>query len=197
MDDLQKMKTLAALIESGALDKGWPTDFSESVAKQFNDKGKLSDKQWFYVDRILDQVTAKNDVPETFNAKAIYDLFFQAREHIKFPKFTLPFEADDEEHTVRVKMTGDKSKTPDTVTFEIDGNWAGYIYPDGRIDIRKPAPAGMWELMNQFAADPQGVASERGKHTGNCVFCSKPLNDPRSVAAGYGKKCASNYGMEW
>ena len=196
MNDMQKMQKLAALIESGTL-QGWPKNFGESVAEQFNTKGQLSDKQWFHVDKILDQVSAQDDLPKAFNASSIYSLFSSAKEHIKFPKFTLPFEIDDESHTVRIKMTGERSKTPHTVTFEINGEWAGYIYPDGRIDLRKPAPAGMWALLEEFAADPQGIAASKGKETGNCVFCCRPLSNERSVKNGYGETCATNYGLEW
>lgn len=30
-----------------------------------------------------------------------------------------------------------------------------------------------------------------------CVFCSRPLSDPRSEFAGYGEKCASNNHLPW
>lgn len=40
-------------------------------------------------------------------------------------------------------------------------------------------------------------AREFGSIYGQCVFCSKPLTDERSIFAGYGEKCASNNGLPW
>lgn len=30
-----------------------------------------------------------------------------------------------------------------------------------------------------------------------CVFCSRPLSDPRSEAVGYGERCSENQGLPW
>jgi hypothetical protein len=48
-----------------------------------------------------------------------------------------------------------------------------------------------------LAADPAGVASKFGKLHGKCCFCHKSLSDPASTAVGYGKVCASHYGLPW
>lgn len=45
-----KIKDLCA-IEEGLDD--WELDFVESVAKQYEDNGSLSDRQWEFVDKIL------------------------------------------------------------------------------------------------------------------------------------------------
>jgi hypothetical protein len=36
-----------------------------------------------------------------------------------------------------------------------------------------------------------------GHRTGACVFCSHPIDDERSLAAGYGPICAGNFGLPW
>lgn len=45
------------------------------------------------------------------------------------------------------------------------------------------------------------ISAERASEFGHthhcCVFCSRPLNDPRSEDAGYGSTCADNYGLPW
>jgi hypothetical protein len=51
--------------------------------------------------------------------------------------------------------------------------------------------------FTEFKIDPIGVMTQRGLKTGNCCFCGRHLNDPRSTAHGYGPVCAKNYGLTW
>ena len=55
----------------------------------------------------------------------------------------------------------------------------------------------MHKLLQRLAADPAGVASKYGKMTGRCCFCHLQLTDAKSLAVGYGKTCAKNYGLPW
>jgi hypothetical protein len=48
-----------------------------------------------------------------------------------------------------------------------------------------------------MAADPAKAASEYGRLTVHCCFCSLPFTDARSTAVGYGRICAGNYGLPW
>jgi hypothetical protein len=41
------------------------------------------------------------------------------------------------------------------------------------------------------------VAAEHGHKTGNCCFCSRPLNDARSTEVGYGPVCADKWELPW
>lgn len=52
-------------------------------------------------------------------------------------------------------------------------------------------------LLKEFAADPQDTVAKYGKLANRCCFCNKGLTDPKSVQAGYGPTCASNYGLPW
>lgn len=40
-------------------------------------------------------------------------------------------------------------------------------------------------------------ASEFGRITESCIFCSRTLTDDRSKEVGYGKKCAQNHDLPW
>lgn len=51
--------------------------------------------------------------------------------------------------------------------------------------------------LQAFAADPSKVGGEDGRLHGRCCFCRIALTDERSTAVGYGKKCASNFGLAW
>lgn len=52
-------------------------------------------------------------------------------------------------------------------------------------------------LLKEFAANPQATVEKYGKLSNRCCFCAKGLTDPKSVTAGYGPTCASNYGLPW
>jgi hypothetical protein len=41
------------------------------------------------------------------------------------------------------------------------------------------------------------AAARYGQKTGKCGYCHLSLSDPRSVAAGYGEKCATDRGLPW
>ena len=50
-------------------------------------------------------------------------------------------------------------------------------------------------LVRLLESDLHGMIKEYGTKSGRCCFCKKTLTDPKSVSAGFGKTCASNYGM--
>lgn len=53
------------------------------------------------------------------------------------------------------------------------------------------------DVLSEIATDPVAFASKYGLGTGICCFCSKPLCDERTLAVGYGKKCAKNWNLPW
>jgi len=52
-------------------------------------------------------------------------------------------------------------------------------------------------FVRELVANPVEFTATAGRQTGNCVFCTKPLTDERSVVAGYGPTCAGRYGLPW
>ena len=52
-------------------------------------------------------------------------------------------------------------------------------------------------VMTDIASDPIAFAKKYGMGTGHCCFCTRPLCEEHSIAAGYGPSCARNYGMPW
>lgn len=59
------------------------------------------------------------------------------------------------------------------------------------------APKGLFRLLEALDRHPGEAARAYGKATGQCCFCDRPLDDERSITAGYGRTCASNYGLPW
>lgn len=48
-----------------------------------------------------------------------------------------------------------------------------------------------------MATDPAAAGKAYGSRTGHCAFCALPLEDGRSIEAGYGPVCAENFGLPW
>jgi hypothetical protein len=72
--------------------------------------------------------------------------------------------------------------------YALKWNGSEWDYEAGRGVVRKLTP-------------DMAISAERASEFGHthhcCVFCSRPLNDPRSEDAGYGSTCADNYGLPW
>jgi hypothetical protein len=51
--------------------------------------------------------------------------------------------------------------------------------------------------LKAMATDPATAGKAYGARTGHCAFCALPLEDSRSVEAGYGPICAENFGLPW
>jgi hypothetical protein len=72
--------------------------------------------------------------------------------------------------------------------YALKWNGSEWDYDSARGIVRKLTPE-------------MAISAERAKEFGHthhcCVFCSRPLNDPRSEDAGYGSTCADNYGLPW
>ncbi len=77
--------------------------------------------------------------------------------------------------------------------------WYGRIHTDGRFEMNQasPMPDDIKSVLEQFNANPIDVSKRCGLLMGNCVYCSKPLTDPVSLKAGYGKVCASKWDMPY
>ena len=53
------------------------------------------------------------------------------------------------------------------------------------------------ERLSAFDLDPIGYVTDQGKIYGQCCMCGKLLTDERSLAAGYGARCAKNWQLPW
>jgi uncharacterized protein DUF6011 len=88
------------------------------------------------------------------------------------------------------------------------GRWAGFVFvKDGaeygqqkRYGMQKPGQTYRGDIeaeLRIIAADVVGAAKAYAAITGKCSFCKRPLEDERSVSAGYGPVCADNLGLPW
>lgn len=52
-------------------------------------------------------------------------------------------------------------------------------------------------IIKAIERNPLGCIKMFGQQTGECGYCHLELTDPRSLAAGCGKKCANDRGIPW
>jgi hypothetical protein len=186
-----------------AVDQGTATgDFPTSLIEQFTRRGSLSEKQWYWVEKLSNPEPPKVD-ENIGSMEGIISLFAVAREHLKYPKVWLQF---GDNYPLRLNVAGPGSKYRGSIQMTDglgydDGTWFGRISPEGDVTFSRGTDeterTELISVLRQLAADPAKVASEYGSLTGNCAFCHKALSDERSTKVGYGKTCAAHFGLTW
>lgn len=131
----------------------------------------------------------------------IIALFDRLRQKLKRPAVLLHAEGVG---TIRLSVAGPNARVPGSLNVAEakqfgEGVWFGRVLQSGAFEPsgRAEVPAGVREALAAFSADPARKAAADGKLRGACSFCSLPLSDERSLAVGYGPKCASNAGLPW
>lgn len=169
--------------------------------------GGLTEKQLPWVDKLIERANApKVEAPtiEVGDFAGVIALFNKAKGKLKFPKIGLMVG----DVQVFFSLAGSGSKAPGYVNVMGEGQypnrpWFGRISPAGQWQpgkgITPEFQAALLQLLTKFAQKPARVAKEYGKMTGNCCFCMAGLSNDKSIAAGFGPKCAENYGLveEW
>jgi len=173
--------------------------FAASLVEQFHERG-LSDKQAHWVGELLNR--AGGAVPATFavgSVKGVVDLLEHAKQRLKSPALLVRVN----DISIRLNIAGPTAKVPGSVFRGTDGQrkWFGRISPDGDFEPRRSldgeTQTAIAAALVAMASDPAKAASEYGRLTGHCCFCSLPLTNERSTAVGYGKICARNWGLPW
>ncbi len=198
----EQIATLQSYVDDDTLSMGDQRFALSLISKSGNPKFSASQREW--VGKLIDRAETPQQPNERIgNMSDLYDFFLNARKHLKFPKLTVRLPDDT---AVKLYMSGDRSKSPDTINvvlpdvYQDNGRnvWLGRIHKDGRWEqpYRKHETLPLVrDLLEALQQDAHGIAAAYGKKTGNCCFCLKTLSDNRSVAVGYGKTCASHYGL--
>lgn len=192
-------------------------DFARSLLEQFHDRG-LSAKQEYWVGELAGrarkakaQYDAHQEV-KTVAAKPVVDLtrivelFKTASTNLRKP-YMLVTEGD---WKLRLSLAGKSSKYAGQVYVHTAGPyedrlWLGRVDPATKTfspsrDLSTGGQTSVDEIeciLVALAADPTGTATRYGRTVGHCCFCSRQLNDPRSVTVGYGPICADHFGLPW
>lgn len=182
-------------------------EFANDLAAKFEKHGRLSDDQWVWVHVKANKLAAvgepdTNDSGIKVDAKPLLDMFDRVvgGGKLKYPKLHML----DIESGMQIvfALAGAASKVPGSVGVMSEGkygerSWFGRILRDGLFRPANDCPECMKKFVVLFAADPVSVAKQHGASTGHCCFCNALLSDERSKIVGYGKTCASNWGMPW
>lgn len=175
--------------------KNKQSDFEASLISQFRRKGDLSPRQWHWVHKLASEATAPT---VQLDVQGIVSLFKTAASDqngrpLVRPKLHLQ-DATGQIVVVSVRRDGDLSVSDGNYP----GKWFGRIYTDtGAFSRARDCTDAILTLLQDFAANPLGMALAHGKLTGHCCFCGLQLTDDRSVEKGYGPVCAKNWGLPW
>ena len=203
---LESLKTLREGIATLAPgDQG----FAASLIVQYDAKGELTEKQWYWIERLAADVGA-GDVPDfTQPAKEIVHvgefggviaLFEKAKEYLKYPKITL---ALPDGSPLQLNLAGKGRKFPGTVGLTDGGSFRRQqMVRQGDEGRRVGARQALRPAEDRPFVDPRparhparAAGGKHGKLTGHCCFCNSELSDEKSTAVGYGPVCAKRWGL--
>lgn len=174
--------------------------FSLSLADNFKRTGRLSERQWPWVDKLTERYTRKQTNLGLKSLRTIADIFATARGKLSYPK--IQFDDTPLGHPIKLSICGPKARTPGAINVTDggkfkEGAWFGKILPDGTFEQSRDCTPEIVRFLMLFAQDPAKFAAEYGCKSGRCCFCRLGLTDPRSTKTGYGPVCAKNYGLPW
>jgi|TARA_B100001964_G_scaffold229974_1_gene282904 hypothetical protein len=207
MDNISQIKSkeenihkLKSYLDEDKISSG----FATSLFSQFEKRGTLSDKQWGWVLKLVDQVDNPPPPSQKLpNIKGVLALMKRAVDPKgkTFPKLWLKLSDSD----LRIHRATSASKYNGQLMLT-DGKGYGRNLYFGRIDTKgdlflaregKQRSQEIIDLLTRLVADPEKVVSEYGNLSGNCFACHKQLTDDRSIRVGYGKVCAKKFGLRW
>lgn len=195
MNDTELLAGLRVAADTG-------NGFAASLLRWHGRYGTFSDRQRAAGERLVSRPQAPGTTePVVLDFARIADLFERAGSGengrpLKRPKISLQ---TPEGKPVRLAVAGERSRYCGDIHVSEAGYGSTYY---GRIDRAgrfhgRPGSESILDTLRAFSADPIGHAIAHGRLTGNCCFCELPLTDDRSVVAGYGPVCASNWGLPW
>jgi hypothetical protein len=175
--------------------------FASSLVSQ-GEKYNLSPKQMYWVDKIISNSKAAPEVAAHIdNVSGIVALLNRPGERLKYPKirFLVSLFGFDVQAQFKISIAGEKARYPGSINVVSNDVFYGRIHQDGRYEparnVKAEDQTSIIAELKRLASDPEGVAREYGKRTGHCCFCGLPLDDERSVSAGFGETCSKNWGL--
>lgn len=175
---------------------GRDAEFASSLLQQMDERGSLSTKQMYWVEKLAASAPAK---PEIDDLSGVIKLMDGAADKLRFPKINIQTKGGA---TIRLIRAGEKSSHPGGINVTDGGDydsaiWYGRIRRDGSFVPSRDCTVDITSTLAAIAIDPESIASAHGHKTGSCCFCNRGLTDARSTEVGYGPTCADNYGLAW
>lgn len=179
--------------------------FASSLLSQFTKRGDLSQKQWYWVNKLAEVVQTPVDAVPDFTEQVevgdfakVIAFFKKAAEQLLYPKLWLQLGASP----LTLSLATSRAKVPGSVSLLWDKVWVGRVLPTGELHATREMRSSesfvqLIALLEQLATDPVKVAHDYGMLTGHCCFCHSELSDERSKHHGYGPVCAKRWGLPW
>lgn len=191
------LSSLESALANGTLSPRDAT-FAESLVSQAKNPRGLSVSQWTWVGKLAARATASKKELTVENMGRVYTMLKTAGAKLRYPKIHLHAGGK----VLKLYVSTARSRVPNVVNVVDEGSelWYGRIYEDGRWEPGHASEAEMKSVAKTlvgFAKAPEEVAAASGHLSGSCCFCNRELTDDRSTAVGYGKTCASHYGLQW
>lgn len=194
--------------------------FATSLVEWFDSHGRLTDRQWPFVQRLLDRVRVVPPIPARdgtpvasygdINRRAaaasvpplpaeglgvVQQWLDRASSNgLRRPALRYPTSAGQ----LRLsRPSATSAYAGRNVIFVRNGtDYAGRI-DGGEFRRANTYIQGTEEALRGVLEAPFQRAVTAGRETGSCCFCGRELTDERSVSAGYGPICAGHYGLPW
>jgi hypothetical protein len=137
----------------------------------------------------------------TADMKRVFEFFAAAKAHgLKKPMIRLTVVKDESPVNLYPAKSG--GANDGSLYAKRDGVWLGTINPDGTFKGSRELTAALSGILVpalvELAADPLAAVQKSARLASKCCFCNLTLDseDGKSQAAGMGKKCATNWGLE-
>lgn len=167
------------------------SNFCKSLLDQLFAKGELSANQIAAVERGMQkQPTASValDKPSLGGGhKSLYSALCTARRNnLRYPKIRVA--------ELVFSLASAASTNVGCIYVKSGDTYLGKITADGRWCRSRDCNDMNDQLVQEVCKDPLAQAIAHGIKTGICSCCGRELTDPKSIAAGIGPICASNFG---
>jgi hypothetical protein len=179
-------------------------DFAHSLIGQWEKKGRLSQPQQLWVDKLIEEAVKEKPAPPPapqaelgVSLKPLHDLFQRAKGNkIQFPKIKTQLEDGTK---VELSLANANSVNAGSVYVKKGGEWYAKVDSAGHMTISRKVPVceEVHEIVKAIAANPSAAGKVHGQKFDNCMFCGRGLTTKDSVYYGYGPICAEKWGLEW
>jgi len=206
-----QIEELRAAIDNASKLGSKDQEFAASLIKQYTDRNFLSEKQWYWVGKLLERAgampsstgyastTTATAIEEIFNGQIIQSLLQGASAQLKRPK--LRYQTDGGSKIVFSYVADSSSRWHKCVFIDNGGKEHkkryGFINSLGNGRLDRTSPPEIKGLIRKIAEDPVNAAKLSGQRYSNCCFCGLELLNKSSVHHGYGPICAANWGLPW
>lgn len=159
-------------------------NFAMSLVQQYDRKGSLSEKQEYWVHKLVAQAASSDD------AEVIEPYYTVLHNIVKDPGMKLRFPG----------LQISRPRNGKEVLYLTSGGYGSTYY--GKIDESgrwmatyeaEPEAQKLAGILDAFIRNPVGYMAECGHQTGICCVCGRTLTDPKSIEAGIGPICASKF----